>query len=456
MPSITQTGDVPFRDISDTFLLGGTLVSAATATSFELTNGTWSLRVVGRDLAFDGGGRMTAGIIEGYYLYAGDISAGDSRLIVTSNFVLLDAALFNAVFDLARAGRLRAASDLLLADWQQEYFSHTNFTGGYLRGYDGDDGLFGTGRVDFVFGGGGRDGIVLSAGDDAGYGGDGGDWIYGGTGDDLIYGGEGDDVVWADDFFPQAIGDDLIFGDAGNDGITAGRGEDSVYGGTGDDSVKGGSDADQLWGDTGNDSLEGEAGADLIDGGEGDDTLNGGGWADTLVGGAGNDVLTGALDADRLEGGEGDDSLSGGGGADTLIGAVGADVLAGGADADRLFGGHGDDRVIGGTGDDVVQGGGGNDTLRGDAGSDSITGGAGSDAFVFTADQPAPYLDRVLDHQAGIDRILLTGFGFASVAEALALASETAEGVLFTFAADRQILIEGADIDTIGADLILG
>ncbi len=110
------------------------------------------------------------------------------------------------------------------------------------------------------------------------------------------------------------------------------------------------------------------------------------------------------------------DSLNGTDQADVLLGFEAEDVLWGDAGADRLDGGGGNDQLWGADGDDLLLGQSGDDILGGDAGDDVLLGGAGSDQLMggpgadrFQVDWPeagvAP--DRIMDFQAGVDRLQL-------------------------------------------------
>lgn len=99
-----------------------------------------------------------------------------------------------------------------------------------------------------------------------------------------------------------------------------------------------------------------------------------------LVFSANDDAIRGTVEADRINGFVGDDLVFGRGGADTLIGA---------------------------TGDDVLRGGAGNDLMLGGGGYDALEGGTGNDRFRFLAlsESMASSPDRILDFEAGLDRI---------------------------------------------------
>lgn len=85
-------------------------------------------------------------------------------------------------------------------------------------------------------------------------------------------------------------------------------------------------------------------------------------------------------------------------------------VLHGMAGSDQLWAQAGDDLLFGEAGEDRISGDAGNDRINGGAGQDKMKGGAGKDVFVFTsaADSPRLHGDKVLDFQAGQDRIDLS------------------------------------------------
>ena len=136
---------------------------------------------------------------------------------------------------------------------------------------------------------------------------------------------------------------------------------------------------------------------------------------------------------------------NGGAGHDLIDGGAGPDRLWGGAGADTLRGGAGHDWLHGGAGHDVLRGGVGQDTLVGGAGNDRLYGGAGADTFVF---QPGSGVDRVMDYQPGIDRILLaqslmvgdpTGFVQDNI-------RQTAAGVVIDFGPGHRVVFEGPEL----------
>jgi Ca2+-binding RTX toxin-like protein len=109
-----------------------------------------------------------------------------------------------------------------------------------VRGFGGDDTLFGSSDNDTLFGNLGGDILV---------GGSGNDDLRGGQGNDELIGDEGNDFLFGN------LGNDIIQGEDGNDLIRGGQGNDSIFGGRGNDT---------LYGDLGADSLIGDGGADIF------------------------------------------------------------------------------------------------------------------------------------------------------------------------------------------------
>lgn len=140
---------------------------------------------------------------------------------------------------------------------------------------------------------------------------EGNDEIYGGAGGDTLSGEGGRDFIRGED------GADSLSGGAEFDDMNGNQGNDTLRGGDGGDWVVGGQHQDLLYGDAGDDLIYGNMGVDQLFGGDGADTLRGGQEGDSLAGDAGNDWLFG----DR-----GDDVLSGGAGADTFVSFAGAGV----------------------------------------------------------------------------------------------------------------------------------
>ncbi len=201
-----------------------------------------------------------------------------------------------------------------------------------LRGFGGNDVLYGSRRRDFLYGGDGDD-LLSGGGDD--------DYLEGGAGSDVYEHctGEGKDIInnydpssgrydvvrmsvySIDDLvFTRGLGDgpdDLIisYKDSPDDQITIPNffkgahwaidavelldgtviSRAAILGLFGLDDqpsslIEGSGESDNLTGGPGNDSLTGRAGNDVIQGGAGHDTLNGGAGDDYLEGGAGSDI----------------------------------------------------------------------------------------------------------------------------------------------------------------------
>ncbi len=222
---------------------------------------------------------------------------------------------------------------------------------------------------------------------------------------------------------------------SGNDRITLSAFADVISGYDGDDTINGNAGADVLLGGRGNDTLSGGSQADSLTGNAGADELFGQNGNDLLLGISGNDVLFGGKGDDILRGGGGNDRLVGGPGSDKLFGNAGSDDLAGGADNDILIGGGGGDRLNGGTG---------NDRLKGKGGADTLEFGPGGGR------------DKIKGFQDGLDRIDLTGFGFANGAAAKSFGSSSAGNAVFDFGNGDQLVVEGVLLSQLGAgDFVL-
>jgi serralysin len=331
------------------------------------------------------------------------------------------------------------------------------------------------------------------------------DRITGDAGDNILSGRDGNDTLWG------GAGDDTLTGAGGNDTLRGGAGNDFVQGGAGNDTIWW-DNADRSWveggaqdiGGAGYDTLQVETGSwfrtsnldnygfEAFVGAEHSDSVIG--FRDDVgydfAGGAGNDTLTGAGGNDTLRGGAGNDFVQGGAGNDTIwwdnadrswveggaqdIGGAGYDTLqvetgswfrtsnldnygfeafVGAEHSDSVIGFRDDVGYdfAGGAGDDTLTGAGGNDTLRGGAGNDTLTGGAGADTFVFAAGDDA---DIITDFETGIDTLDLTSFGFDSAAEALGLAFDTAEGVVFDFGNGDVLTLRDVTKSQLGDDLL--
>jgi Ca2+-binding RTX toxin-like protein len=147
----------------------------------------------------------------------------------------------------------------------------------------------------------------------------------------------------------------------------------------------------------------------------------------TIYGGLGNDKLRGGSGHDILIGGDGDDLLVGGDGRDLLIGGAGSDRLIGDAQDDILIAGDTDyddnpsalrdimaewtsSRTYSQRVQNLRDGGSGtrlngttllNDTtVHDDHCIDTLTGNQGLDWFLYNADAPQSWRDRITDLQA--------------------------------------------------------
>jgi serralysin len=315
-----------------------------------------------------------------------------------------------------------------------------------LQGFSNNDTLNGGAGADMLYGGVQIDTLNGGAGNDELYGEGGNDILSGGSGDDLLIGGFNSDTLMGD------AGEDTLDGGAQADILDGGAGNDLLIGGNGNDQLNGGDDNDILRGFNNNDTLNGDAGADMLYGGAQIDILNGGAGNDELYGEGGNDTLNGGLGDDLLFGGFNSDTLRGDEGEDTLSGGAEADFLDGGADDDLLRGDGGNDTLMGGLGDDRLEGGFNNDRLDGGLGNDLLEGGAQRDTFVFMTGYGQ---DTVTDFQNNVDFIDLIEFGFASTADAMALASQVAGAVVFDFGGADQLILENTLLSEVDNDLLI-
>ena len=408
MPSFLQLQALTYTDVAETLFYGGTTRTPVSDTEFRTTLGNITVRFLGRDLTYNRDGSLAGGTVEEYRVYQGAIDSSNQLIIGTSAFTLLTVAEINLAFALAAAGRTAEAVQGVTTSWTSEYFSQSNFVGGTLKGYDGDDGLFASYQVDTVYGGGGNDYMDLGYGDDTGYGGVGNDRIDGSDGNDLIFAETGNDIIYS------GSGNDLSFGGGGDDIMSGGRGHDRLYGGAGVDTIVGETGNDTIFGAQGDDKLYGQAGEDSVLG----DTGN-----DQILGGAGNDLL---------------------------YGGVGADSIAAEAGNDQLFGGKGRDILTGGRGDDLIAGGAGNDLITGGPGNDTLAGGAGFDWFVFQAD--AGTADLITDFTDDGDLIDLIRLHLTSLT---GLITDTAGGALIDLGGGQTLLVAGITGAALADDILI-
>lgn len=256
-----------------------------------------------------------------------------------------------------------------------------------------------------------------------------GNTLVSGAGNDTVYGNGGNDALWAG------------AGDAGADQFFGGAGNDKLGGGAGNDTLVGGMGGDQLFGGSGNDWLSAGAAS-------GATTTDSGSITNAAWGGSGSDRVDGDNTNDQLGGGSGNDTIYGHGGNDTFYG--GKDASGDTVNHDFIVGGAGNDLVFAGTGNDTVSGEGGNDTLWGGLGNDQLSGGDGSDLFGFAASSGA---DSITDYQLGIDilDISQTATNFASVADVIAAAVDTAAGLQIALGGGATVTLAGLDVADIDA-----
>ena len=308
--------------------------------------------------------------------------------------------------------------------------------------------------IENAIGGAGNDTLTGNGLDNRLEGRDGNDKLYGRNGNDTLKGNAGDDTLRGHD------GNDNLQGGGGDDIITGGNGNDLVNGGRGNDWIHGDTGDDRLYASFGDDIVFGDDGADVLKGYYGNDELNGGAGNDYIYGGYGTDTILGNDGDDRIWGNRDDDSVYGGSGNDRLYGNLGNDLVSGGPGDDILYGGGQADLLYGGSGRDYLYGENGDDTLDGGFGDDVIYGGGGKDYFTYA---PNGARDEVRDFEDGLDLIDLTAWGFASAADALALATSASWGVKIDFrslpaaGANDVLYIPGAllGVDFTAADIIV-
>ncbi|HZF95962.1 MAG TPA: calcium-binding protein, partial [Allosphingosinicella sp.] len=261
-------------------------------------------------------------------------------------------------------------------------------------------------------------------------GGAGADTFLGGAGDDELNGGPGNDIL------NGGAGADLMRGGLGNDEYTVDNAGDVVdeLGGGGYDTVRTtlaayvlgdgierligiAATGQGLFGNALGNIIEGSGGADLIDGGAGADTMDGMSGSDIYIVDDPNDRVVDTsysdLDIDEVRTALAAYSLSSAFGIEKLTGTSGAGQA-----------------LTGSVRGDIIAGGGGDDVITGEGGADLLSGGGGADRFVYLAvsDSRTGAVDRILDFQAGVDKIDVAALGRVT----LAFTPASENGVAYT------------------------
>jgi Ca2+-binding RTX toxin-like protein len=317
---------------------------------------------------------------------------------------------------------------------------------GEIRGYTGNDTIYG------------------SLEDNKLIGEDGNDRLEGYLGADDMIGGAGDDIYWVDNSEDVVDENNATYGGSGTDLIVSsitfdlsdtvhviggverlslrGTADINGYGSVRSEIIEGNVGANVILGEAGNDRLYGYAGDDRLVGSAGTDTLYGGGGNDLLFGGDDNDVLDGGTGADTMSGGAGndvylvddvgdvvDESASGSTGTDTIQSSITRSLsdtvhVKGAVENLTLVGSS----AISGTGNSLantITGNSGNNTLDGAAGNDTLIGGAGNDNFQFTTSLVANF-DTISGFVHGTDKIVLENAIFTQLSVGVLAASNFA------------------------------
>jgi Ca2+-binding RTX toxin-like protein len=242
-------------------------------------------------------------------------------------------------------------------------------------------------------------------------------------------------------------------GGKGADKLTGNNKENQIYGAAGNDTILGLGGNDQLNGQSGKDIINAGTGNDWLEGGFGNDILNGGSGTDGLsfynhtkgvtiiLAASGNGTIKNGSEIDRytsienLEGGEGGDKLTGNNKSNAFYAYTGNDTVSGLGGNDMLFGWYGND---------VLDGGSGQDFLLGDRGNDKMTGGTGIDTFEFYSENGKDVITDFTVTGGSADVLALNKGLFANKAAFLAASTDTAGGLLITYAAGS-ILLVGVD-----------
>jgi Ca2+-binding RTX toxin-like protein len=369
------------------------------------------------------------------------------------------------------------------------------------------DVMIGDANANQLFGGSGNDRIQGGAGADMLVGGGGADQLRGGTGEDwvsyvgsagavtvnlgarAVAGGDAEgDTISGFENAAGGNGDDFLTGNSAANRLFGDGGADTIRGRAGDDTIEGGAGADMLFGGNGLDRLSyassalavtinlgtgaasgGDAEGDGYIGFEGAigsafaDTITAGPAGSSLAGGDGDDTLTGGDGDDTIEGGAGADLMDGGGGIDTLSyaelgGWVSVSLFSGTAyqyfstsdtfaNVENVIGSAYGDSIYGNDVANKIDGGDGGDFIAGYGGNDLLTGGEGDDFFYFDGIFGS---DIILDFHAGDDMEdeigLGLGFDFDSLAEVMAVATQSGPDTILSFTPERQLTLVGVNL----------
>ncbi len=355
--------------------------------------------------------------------------------------------------------------------------SFTKLIADYLIDNLGNDVIYGTINHDWLSGTSGGDKIYASFGRDTLKGWDGDDTLEGGGGRDKLYGNHGADKLNGGD------GRDVIKGGYGNDLMYGGDRKDLLSGGRGNDTLYGGEDQDALYGNRGNDYLYGDNGDDILSGGKGDDVITGGEGSDTFVFSGVNLSTTSfyslsfdvSQTATSLTEAELDLSKTGISSTEAIL--VSPTELSPVKNievtAEKLL----DEEEYEADDHDEAWG----DSLlelpedwldEEEDGQDELTNfSVTSDAILATTEGSAStssyyiwnwgYYDIITDFQVGVDQIAFQGVGsidgstWLNQMQTQGLLTNTANGALFSFIDDNQLLLEGVNInDLSGSDFI--
>ncbi|WP_300116869.1 hypothetical protein [Sphingobium sp.] len=245
-----------------------------------------------------------------------------------------------------------------------------------IRGYAGNDRLFGTQGANLIDGGSGAD------------------YMVGGDGDDIYIVDQIDDVVvesqdqgldQVSSSVSYSLADHIenltLIGALDIDGA-GNRAANDIRGNVGDNVLYGDAGDDHLYGNAGVDLLNGGTGADWMEGGQGNDRYIVDNVGDTVVERAGEGfdmidtsisyTLSTNVEALRLMGIQGAVDAHGNAG-NNFLNAVWVDVAPAAGTQIRLYGEGGDDNLLGSRYGDLLDGG---------TGADKMTGGAGNDTYV--------------------------------------------------------------------------